>query len=100
MRTDAVDDQREPDDADTDVAIDDEGDDDAPIPPPEPRPRVARRENPTHRQPRVKASVAPSGTSSWLDRPREGFTAAMETEAPRMLASREARHVKGIPVDR
>ena len=53
--------------------------------------------NPAHRI--VKpTSEKPTGESRWLDRPQEGFTAAMEVQANEMSASKEGRKIKGLPM--
>lgn len=72
--------------------------DDDPDPEPEWTPvKVGRpKVNPAHRQ-AVKVTEKPSGTSEWVGRPRQGFTAFCEARAHELSAKREAKYVKGLP---
>lgn len=68
-------------------------DDEVPIPPPEPRPRVQPI---AHRQPAPLKVETATGTSSWVGRPREGFTSAMEERLPEMRKGKGHSLVKGV----
>lgn len=61
----------------------------------EPPPLRSKAYNAAHRQlPATKARLTPS-PSPW-ERPREGFTAAMEARVPEMRNTKEASLVKGL----
>jgi len=91
-----------PDDVDALEAALDEEEEDVPIPPPLPVRRTPTPTDPGARLPRTQRPLVPTstGTSSWLNAPREGFTQRQEARAAALSAPREAARVTGLPRER